>query len=48
MTNAAEIVSSDIQALGSAYPIVRSDGGTVNMYNEGGNKNNLLLWEIGA
>ena len=25
-----------------------SDGGTVNMYNEGGNKNNLLLWEIGA
>ena len=31
MTNAAEIVSSDIQALGSAYPIVRSDGGTVNI-----------------
>ena len=25
-----------------------SDGGTVNMYNEGGNRNNLLLWEIGA
>ena len=25
-----------------------SNGGTVNMYNEGGNKNNLLLWEIGA
>ena len=31
MTNAAEIVSSNIQALGATYPIVRSDGGTVNI-----------------
>ena len=25
-----------------------SDGGAVNVYNEGGNKNNLLLWELTA
>ena len=31
MTNSAEIVSSNIQALGSTYPIVRSEGGTVNI-----------------
>ena len=31
MTNAAEIVSSNIQALGVAYPIVLSEGGTVNI-----------------
>ena len=31
MTNSAEIVSSNIQALGSTFPIVRSEGGTVNI-----------------